>query len=259
APSCRASTGPASSCKKASMTTRWNRVLCAAAQVRCTSNELPRLQGKARSVRGPRADDDGGARGPAPPGGMPRLPGGVRVPGQPEAARQAFVRLRHRPARVPREASPAPELTSLRSARLYFITPDRDPDDVVALTSAALRGGADAIQLRHKTLARGRLLDLARRLRDVTAAERALFVVNDFVDIALLSEADGVHLGPDDMTVQSARRVAGDRLLIGASASRMEAAAEAVAQGADYLGSGPAFATPIKAEKGVIGPAAIAA
>ncbi len=103
------------------------------------------------------------------------------------------------------------------------------------------------------------MLDLARRLREVTAAGKALFVVNDFVDIALLSEADGVHLGPDDMTLRSARRAAGDRLLIGASASSMEAAAEAVAQGADYLGSGPAFATPIKAEKGVIGPAAIAA
>jgi thiamine-phosphate pyrophosphorylase len=127
------------------------------------------------------------------------------------------------------------------------------------LVSAALAGGADVVQLRHKTLARGGLLALARRLRALTLQAGALFVVNDFVDIALLSEADGVHLGPDDMTVESARRVAGERLLIGASAGSVAAASEAVAQGADYLGSGPAFATPIKVDKGVIGPEAITA
>ena len=122
-----------------------------------------------------------------------------------------------------------------------------------------MRGGADILQLRHKTLARGELLELARRLRRLTADADALFMVNDHVDIALLSEADGVHLGPDDLTIASARRVAGDRLLIGASASTVATALAAIAEGADHLGSGPAFATPIKAEKRVIGPAGIAA
>jgi thiamine-phosphate pyrophosphorylase len=121
-----------------------------------------------------------------------------------------------------------------------------------------VRGGADIVQLRHKTLARGELLDLARRLRTVTSQAGVLFVVNDHVDIALLSEADGVHLGPDDLSIASARRVAGDRLLIGASASSPEAARAAIADGADYLGSGPAFATPIKTEKRVIGPKGVA-
>jgi thiamine-phosphate pyrophosphorylase len=130
---------------------------------------------------------------------------------------------------------------------------------VLAIASAALRGGVEIVQLRHKSLARGRLLELARTLRDLTSAAGALLVVNDYVDIALLSGADGVHLGPDDMTVESARRVAGGALLVGASASSVEAGAAAVAQGADYLGCGPAFATPNKKEKGVIGPAAIAA
>jgi thiamine-phosphate pyrophosphorylase len=115
------------------------------------------------------------------------------------------------------------------------------------------------LQLRHKTLARGDLLALAREIRAITRAAHALFVVNDHVDIALLSEADGVHLGPDDLSIAAARRVAGDRLLIGASASRVETAQRAVAGGADYLGSGPAFSTPIKAEKQVIGPQGIAA
>jgi thiamine-phosphate pyrophosphorylase len=115
------------------------------------------------------------------------------------------------------------------------------------------------IQLRHMALPRGELLALARRVRPMASGAGALFIVNDHVDIALLSEADGVHLGPDDLSIASARRVAGDRLIIGASASSPKAARAAIAEGADYLGSGPAFATPIKAEKRVIGPGGVAA
>jgi thiamine-phosphate pyrophosphorylase len=124
---------------------------------------------------------------------------------------------------------------------------------------AWLRGGVDAVQLRHKSLPRGHLLKLARRLAGLCRAEGAIFVVNDHVDIALASEADGVHLGPDDLSVAGARRAAGDRLLIGASAGSPEAAVGAEAAGADYLGSGPAYATPLKTEKQVIGPAGVAA
>ncbi len=120
-----------------------------------------------------------------------------------------------------------------------------------------MRGGADAVQLRHKTLARGDLLALARRIRAIVAG--VLFIVNDHVDIALLSGADGVHLGADDLSIEAARRVAGDRLLIGASTSSSEAAEAAIDQGADYLGCGAAFATPVKASKEVIGPHGIAA
>jgi thiamine-phosphate pyrophosphorylase len=137
------------------------------------------------------------------------------------------------------------------------ITPDAPAERVMEVASGAARGGADVVQLRHKSMPRGELLELAKRLR--LALEGVLFIVNDHVDIALLSGADGVHLGPDDMSGASARRVAGERLLIGASASTPERAREAVAQGADYLGCGPAFATPIKAEKKVLGPEGIAA
>ncbi|HXI95436.1 MAG TPA: thiamine phosphate synthase [Candidatus Acidoferrum sp.] len=147
----------------------------------------------------------------------------------------------------------------LRTAHLYVITPDAEPGVVVELVSAVVRGGAEAVQLRHKSLARGELLALARRIREITTQARVLFVVNDHVDIALMSGADGVHLGPDDLSIASARRVAGDRLVIGASASTPEAARASLAEGADYLGSGPAFATPIKTAKRVIGPEGIAA
>ncbi|HKC18300.1 MAG TPA: thiamine phosphate synthase [Candidatus Dormibacteraeota bacterium] len=137
------------------------------------------------------------------------------------------------------------------------MTPDAPAERVVAIAGAAARGGADVIQLRHKTMPRGELLDLARRVRALLAG--TLFIVDDHVDIALLSEADGVHLGPDDLSVGAARKVAGDRLLVGASASTSQQARDAVAAGADYLGTGPAFPTPIKAEKKVLGPEGIAA
>jgi thiamine-phosphate pyrophosphorylase len=144
----------------------------------------------------------------------------------------------------------------LRAARLYVITPNAPRGRVLEIAAAAERGGADVIQLRHKTLPRGELLDLARELRK--AIRTALFIVDDHVDVALLSEADGVHLGPDDLSIESARRVAGDRLIIGASASTVEGAHKAVKEGADYIGCGAAFATPIKTEKRVIGPNGVA-
>jgi thiamine-phosphate pyrophosphorylase len=147
----------------------------------------------------------------------------------------------------------------LDAARLYVITPDHSPETIVELARAVVRGGADVLQLRHKTLARGELLDLAMSLRDLTAGAGVLFIVNDHVDIAMLARADGAHLGSDDLPVESARRIAPEGFLIGASASSPDAALEAVDAGADYVGSGPAFSTPIKKEKGVIGPAGVAA
>ena len=145
----------------------------------------------------------------------------------------------------------------LLAARLYVITPDQEPDRLVAVAAAAVRGGAEVLQLRHKALARGSLLELARRLRELTRKAGVIFIVNDHVDLALLSEADGVHLGPDDLSVAGARSVAGDRLLIGASASSPPAAIEAIEAGADYIGCGPAFATPLKPLKEVIGPSGV--
>lgn len=144
----------------------------------------------------------------------------------------------------------------LGAARLYFITPDSAPEHVLDLVAAAVRGGAGIVQLRHKSLARGELLTLARRVR--AAIPETLLVVNDHVDIALLSGADGVHLGPADLSVEAARRIAGSRLLIGASASTPAAASAAVDLGADYLGCGPAFATPNKPSKEAIGPQGVA-
>jgi thiamine-phosphate pyrophosphorylase len=147
----------------------------------------------------------------------------------------------------------------LTAARLYGITPEAEPAEVERVVAAWLRGGVDVVQLRQKRLARGSLLELATALAGACAAAGALFVVNDHVDVAVLSGADGVHVGPDDLTVGAARRSGGPGLLVGASASTPDAGRDAEREGADYLGTGPAYATPLKAEKRVIGPAGVAA
>jgi thiamine-phosphate pyrophosphorylase len=147
----------------------------------------------------------------------------------------------------------------LEAARLYAITPDADPDRVVDLVAAWMRGGAEIVQLRHKSLARGGLLDLAGRLAETVHSAGGLLIINDYVDIALLAGADGVHLGDDDISVSGARSIAGPDLIIGGSASTPAAALSKVADGADYIGSGPAFGTPLKPDKRVIGPEGVAA
>ena len=155
--------------------------------------------------------------------------------------------------------SAVPSRERLASARLYAITPDARADAIEGLVTAWLRGGVDVVQLRHKSMPRGRLLELARRLVEVCAGSEALFIVNDHLDVALLSGADGAHLGQHDLTVAAARGVAGSALLLGASASTPAEAVTAAREGADYLGAGPTYQTPIKAEKRVIGPEGVAA
>lgn len=105
---------------------------------------------------------------------------------------------------------------------------------------------------------RGELYALAVRLAEIVRGAGAIFIVNDHLDIALLAGADGVHLGAGDLPLADARRLAPAPFLIGASANTPESARAAVACGADYIGCGPAFATPVKAEKAAIGPAGVA-
>jgi thiamine-phosphate pyrophosphorylase len=144
-------------------------------------------------------------------------------------------------------------------ARLYAITPDGEPAATEQLVAAWLEAGVRLVQLRQTRMRRGELLPLARGLAAAVHEAGGTLIVNDQLDVALLAEADGVHLGPDDLSVAAARRVAGDGFVIGASAASPEAARAAGSAGADYLGSGPAFATATKTTKPVIGPDGIAA
>jgi thiamine-phosphate pyrophosphorylase len=105
----------------------------------------------------------------------------------------------------------------------------------------AVAGGVDIVQLREKSLSDRELLARARSVRSWTRKAGALFIVNDRPDIARLAEADGVHLGQDDLTVKDARKIIGADALIGMSTHNLEQVRQAVLDGADYLGIGPVF------------------
>ena len=131
--------------------------------------------------------------------------------------------------------------------RLYVLLTSRlcggEPMDVAA---AAVEGGADCIQLREKDRPDREVLDLARRLRELTQAADVLLIVNDRPDIAAAAAADGVHLGQDDLPVAAARRVLGARAVVGRSTHNLQQARAADAEGADYIAVGPMFATDTK-------------
>lgn len=135
----------------------------------------------------------------------------------------------------------------LDSASLYLLVGVRDlPMPLDTIIAAALAGGVDVIQLRDKTVCDREYLDAASRVRAMTRAAHALFIVNDRPDLAVLADADGVHLGQDDVNVSEARRIVGSRRLIGVSTHNPKQAASACREGADYLGVGPTFPSQTK-------------
>jgi len=116
----------------------------------------------------------------------------------------------------------------------------RTTDELVA---DAIAGGVGVVQLREKDRSARERYELGQELRELTREAGVTFVVNDRVDIAQALDADGVHLGDDDLPVSVARDLLGDDALIGRSVSTVEDAREAAAAGADYLGVGAVFAT----------------
>jgi len=123
-------------------------------------------------------------------------------------------------------------------------------DEVV---SSALEGGAQMIQFRDKESSDEEFLVLAQRIKKITEKKKNLFIINDRVNIAKSIDADGVHLGQDDMPLKEARGILGQEKIIGISTSNLEEALEAEKQGADYVGLGPIFQTGSKEIKGTIG------
>ncbi|HUX86396.1 MAG TPA: thiamine phosphate synthase [Chloroflexota bacterium] len=146
--------------------------------------------------------------------------------------------------------------------RLYVLTDARAAHgrSLVDLVAAALRGGATAIQLREKSSSALDQVRLGRELRRLTREAGALFIVNDRVDLALAVEADGVHLGQDDLPVEVARKILGPDAIVGGSAGSLDELGLSLAAGVDYLGVGPMFPTASKPDAGAaIGPAGLVA
>jgi thiamine-phosphate pyrophosphorylase len=122
---------------------------------------------------------------------------------------------------------------------------------------AIIQGGARIVQLREKEYSARDLYFLALKFREITSRAGVLLVINDHLDIAMAVEADGVHLGQDDLPVAAARRIAPE-LLVGASTHSLEEVRQAQDDGADYVNIGPIF--PTKTKEGVehfLGPDAI--
>ena len=145
-------------------------------------------------------------------------------------------------------AGTAAALDRLRSARLCVLLDGRESlADFVHLAENLIAVGVHVLQLRDKRLPDGELLARARALRRLTRGTGTLFIVNDRPDLAALSEADGVHLGQEEMSVKGARRIVGPQALIGVSTHSLPQARQAVLDGADYLGVGPTFPSRTKA------------
>ena len=119
-------------------------------------------------------------------------------------------------------------------------------EQFAALVRLLVDAGAQLIQLRDKRLEDRRLLRRARLLRELTRGTDTLFVVNDRADLAALSQADGVHVGQQELTVKDARTIVGPDRLVGVSTHSIDEARQAVLDGANYLGVGPVFPSATK-------------
>jgi thiamine-phosphate pyrophosphorylase len=118
------------------------------------------------------------------------------------------------------------------------------------MANAACEGGAGVVQLRAKNLPLRDALQAALKIRQISTAAKVLFIVNDRIDLAMASKADGVHLGDDDIPAHIVRQIMGHNAVIGVSASTIELADQAAADGASYLGTGAVFSTSTKTDAG---------
>jgi thiamine-phosphate pyrophosphorylase len=131
----------------------------------------------------------------------------------------------------------------LAAAHLYFVSDGGMPDDAL---EAALIGGVDMVQLRDPELVDEQLLERAAVWRALCDRHGALLWINDRPDLAAAAQADGVHVGQDDMPVQDARAQAGTDVLVGLSTHSIEQFDAGIAAGADQLSVGPVWETPTK-------------
>lgn len=130
----------------------------------------------------------------------------------------------------------------LEEASLYMLlTQSLCRLDWETVLRQAIAGGVRVVQIREKELSDRDLLTRARRVRAITAETNVLLIMNDRPDLAVLAEADGVHVGQEELSVRDARRIVGPNRLVGVSTHNIEQARQAVLDGASYLGVGPTF------------------
>jgi thiamine-phosphate pyrophosphorylase len=116
----------------------------------------------------------------------------------------------------------------------------------IEVASQAIRGGAKIVQLRDKLQSKKELLPLAQKLRDLCTEHNVLFIINDYLDLALASDADGLHLGQDDLPVKVARKLLPMDKILGCSTTTVDQAITAECEGADYIAVGAIYPTSSK-------------
>lgn len=131
---------------------------------------------------------------------------------------------------------------------LYFITDSTnyDEEEFLFRIEEALKGGVTLIQLREKDKTTREYIDLAEKVHRITKKYNIPLIIDDRIDVALGIDAEGVHIGQNDMPVCMARRLMGNEKIIGATAKTLQQAKEACSQGADYLGVGAIYPTTTK-------------
>lgn len=146
-------------------------------------------------------------------------------------------------------------LGKLAGMRLYLITGDRGGEaETIRIVEAALDGGVEVVQLRKKTMPKAEQYAIGLALRRLTSLHDVLLIINDHADLALAVDADGVHLGQDDLPPEAVRSLPGfEGRLIGRSTHSVEQARAAMLEGADYFAVGPVHATPTKAGRPAVG------
>lgn len=145
----------------------------------------------------------------------------------------------------------------LKKSRLYAVL-----DKTVLKNSGLIfnkaeeikNSGVDIIQYRDKESKKETVLENARNLKKILASAKAMFIINDYLDIAKLVDSDGIHLGQKDASVKTARRILGNDKIIGVSCHSLNQAVKAQNNGADYISIGPIFSTPTKPGYKAVGP-----
>lgn len=152
------------------------------------------------------------------------------------------------------KAFTAPKWANVRLYVLINADPPAPPEDVLNLTKACIAGGADCLQLRAKNLSDRQHLSLAESFTRLCKDVSVVSIINDRIDIAVLSAADGVHLGQDDIAPPQARKLAPMPLIAGVSTHSPDELTKAIESAPDYAAIGPAFPSPTKPHLHVAGP-----
>lgn len=135
---------------------------------------------------------------------------------------------------------------------LYLVTDSglsrgRSHEEIV---TCAIRGGVSVVQLREKDCCTRDMIEMGRRILTVCRAHKVPLIINDRLDVALAVDADGIHVGQEDMPVPIARKLLGPKKILGVTAHTVEETLKAIEEGADYIGAGPIFVTATKADAG---------